>query len=120
MELLIWWNRVLDWAGAGWFDAKMAVERSVAFNDDALHVMAGVLLQMTAAAVLRTRISRMPPWLIVLALELINEWSDFRFELWPEAMLSAQIGESAKDVFLTMALPTLLAVTAKKFPHLLS
>lgn len=119
MELFHWLNRALDWTGTGWFDAKMAVERSVAFHDDALHVLAGVLLQLIAAAVLRTRISRIGPWLVVLALELINEWSDFRFEIWPDAMLSAQIGESAKDVVLTMALPTLLMLTARRFPGVL-
>lgn len=119
MQVRQWLNAVLDWAGAGWFDLKMAAERSITFHDDALHVLVGTLLQLFAAIVLRSSIGRVGPWLIVLILELMNEWSDFGHEIWPRHMLSAQIGESIKDVFLTMALPTVLLLIARKFPKLL-
>ncbi|MET0179107.1 MAG: hypothetical protein ABW194_01330 [Novosphingobium sp.] len=110
---------VVDALGAEWFNVKTALERSVGFHDDALHVIVGVLAQLVLAAALRSSVSRLAPWLIVLALELVNEWSDFRFDLWPEAERSAQVGEAVKDVLLTMALPTVLLILARKFPRLL-
>jgi hypothetical protein len=119
MQVLQWLNVVLDRAGAGWFDIKMMAERSILFHDDALHVLAGTALQLSAALILRTSISRLWPWLIVLALELLNEFSDFRYDVWPRDMLSAQIGESVKDVLLTMALPTVLLLVARRLPRVL-
>ena len=114
------YHALLDWAQAAagqWFDVKMYVERSIAFSDDVLHMSAGVFLQLIAAALLRTSVARWRPWLIVLALELLNEWSDFHVDNWPD--LGMQLGESTKDVLLTMALPTVLVVVARKLPKLL-
>ena len=109
----------LDRLGAGWFNVKTAIEHSIAFHDDALHVIVGVLLQFAVAAVLRRPISGPLPWLAVLVLELINEASDLRWELWPKAERSMQIGEGVKDVLLTMLIPSLLLLIARKFPRLL-
>jgi hypothetical protein len=109
----------LDMLVGTWFDLKTMLEHSIVFNDDALHVLAGVLLQLLAAAVLRSWIGRAAPWLIVFALELANEASDLWVELWPQAARSAQLGEGLKDVLLTMALPTLLLATARWFPGVL-
>lgn len=58
------------------------------------------------------------PWLMVLALELANEWSDLYIEVWPQHAM--QWGESAKDVLLAMALPTLLLIVARYRPRLLT
>ena len=63
----------LQVAAGQWFDVKMFVERSSAFSDDVLHVVAGVFLQLIAAALLRASVARWLPWLIVLALEMLNE-----------------------------------------------
>jgi hypothetical protein len=111
---------ILDRLGAEWFTVKHVIERSFAFHDDALHVIAGVVLQLVLAFVLRSTVSRFAPWLIVLALELANEWGDVRFDLWPEAERSAQVGEGVKDVLLTMALPTLLLLVSRYRPGLFS
>lgn len=100
-----------------WFDVKMYVERSVAFSDDVLHMLAGVFIQLSAAALLRSSVARWLPWLIVLALELLNEWSDFHVDHWPD--LGMQLGESTKDVLLTMALPTVLMLVARRWSALL-
>lgn len=113
------WAAFLDSIGAAWFDWKTALERSVAFHDDAMHVLAGVILQLAAAVLLRTSLARAGPWLAVLALELLNEWSDLRQDLWPPNARSAQVGEGIKDLLLTLALPTLLLAIARWHPRLL-
>ena len=99
-----------------WWELKQLVEQSTGFSMDALHVVAGVAVQLFAAALLRSTVARWVPWLIVLALELLNEISDFTIERWPD--LQMQLGESVKDVLLTMALPTLLLLAARIRPAL--
>ena len=114
------YHALIDWlqvAAGQWFDVKMFVERSSAFSDDVLHVVAGVFLQLIAAALLRASVARWLPWLIVLALEMLNEWSDFHVDRWPD--LGMQLGESTKDIVLTMALPTALLVISRSWPALL-
>lgn len=101
------------------YDTKMFVERSLAFHNDALHVMAGLVLALAFAALLRRSLAHWLPWLAVLALELLNEANDYFFEVWPNEV-ARQFGEMTKDVALTMALPTLMLVVARCWPHLLS
>ena len=85
---------------------------------DALHVLAGVLIQMIAAAFCRTGLAGWGPWLLVLGLELLNEALDLLVERWPHAGM--QLGEGAKDVLLTMIIPSLLLLVARRRPGLFS
>ncbi|PLK26524.1 hypothetical protein [Novosphingobium sp. TH158] len=101
------------------YSAKMFVERSVAFHNDALHVIVGLLIALVAAALLRSSLARWRPWLVVLALELLNEANDYLVETWPNEV-AQQFGEIAKDIVLTMALPTLMLVIARRWPNLLA
>jgi hypothetical protein len=101
--------------GADVFTAKMAVEHNAAFSDDALHILGGVILQLGFAFVFRTSLRSWGPWLFVLTLELINEVNDLHMSAWANFW-----GESAKDLLLTMLLPTLLLVIARTKPHLLA
>lgn len=96
--------------------AKAFLERFSAISHDAMHVIAGVLIQLLLAALLRTSVARFLPWGILLLLELANEWNDLSTERWNDAAL--QWGEVAKDVALTMALPTLLLLLARFSPGL--
>ncbi|HEX4848243.1 MAG TPA: hypothetical protein VFV30_08865 [Novosphingobium sp.] len=107
--LLLGWG--LDWA---WF--KDALERALGVSSDALHVIVGVTLQLALVALLRTTLARIAPWALVLALTLLNEWNDFRVERWGDTAL--QWGEAAKDVGLTMLLPTVLLLLARWRPGL--
>ena len=102
--------------GMGWFNAKTFIEHMIGFNHDALHVVVGVCLQLLAAAMLRRSVQSLLPWLIVLALELANEWVDLYGEVWPDHAM--QWGESAKDILLTMFLPTIILVAARFRPQL--
>lgn len=100
-----------------WFEAKEAVRTGTGWPMDTLHVMAGVLLQLGAAALLRSSLASKWPWLVVLGLELANEGYDLWFERWPS--LGMQLGESLNDVVGTMLLPTILWWTARRHPRLL-
>lgn len=104
--------------GLGWFDLKMLLERSVAFDSDGLHVLAGILLQLLAAALLRSSVARWWPLLLVVALTLANEAVDLWVEQWPDPELAGQWGESIKDLLLTLTLPTLLMIVARRWPKL--
>ncbi len=57
------------------------------------------------------------PWLAVLALEIVNEWSDLQAEKWPDAGI--QYGNAANDILLTMLLPTLILAVGRIRPELL-
>ena len=99
-----------------WYELKQFLEHASGFSMDALHVIAGVAVQLAAAALLRSSVARWAPWLILLALELLNEAADLYVEQWPQRGM--QLGEGVKDVLLTMALPTLLLLAARLRPAL--
>lgn len=110
----------LQWTRASaddWYQVKLFLEHASGFSMDALHVIVGVLLQLGIAVLFRSSVARPLPLLSVLALELVNEASDFRVETWPQPGM--QFGESAKDVIMTMAIPTLIFLIARCRPKLL-
>ncbi len=100
-----------------WQNAKVFVRHATGFSMDALHVIAGVVLQFMLALLLRSSVARPLPLLLVLALELLNEANDFRVEIWPD--LASQFGEAAKDIVMTMLLPTLIFLVARYRPKLI-
>lgn len=99
-----------------WYDTKHFIERSIAFSSDSLHVLVGVLVQLAVAILLRRSVSNWRPWLVVFALASANEFIDLQFDHWP--MRSTQFGESAKDLALTMILPTVLLFAARRSPRI--
>jgi hypothetical protein len=85
---------------------------------DALHVIAGVLLQLAGVALWRVHgLASLRPWLAVLALTLLNELHDLWVEQWPSPAM--QVGEGIKDVVLTLFLPTVLLLIARASPTFL-
>lgn len=105
-------------AAIDWYQLKLFVQHASGFSMDALHVIAGVVLQLAIAFVCRSSVARPLPLLAVLGLELVNEASDFRVERWPDPAM--QFGESAKDVILTLLVPALLFLIARRRPKLLT
>ncbi len=99
-----------------WYEAKMFVEHASVVSSDAIHVLVGILIWIAAAQLSRRALSNWLPWLAVLALALLNEAVDLSVEHWPS--LGMQLGESAKDVLLTMALPTMLMALLRLRPNL--
>lgn len=112
------WLRWTKVSADDWYQVKLFIARASGFSMDALHVIAGVVALLVFALLFRTSVARPLPWLTVLALELINEASDFRVERWPQPGM--QFGESAKDVILTMLLPTVILLVARYRPRLFS
>jgi hypothetical protein len=102
----------------GWFELKKMAEHAIGWPPDTLHVIAGVLLQLLFAALLRRGLRDPRPWALVLVLELANEAHDLWFERWPS--LTMQVGEGLRDLAGTMLLPTLLLLLARRRPGLLT
>ena len=100
-----------------WYQFKLFVEHASAVDMDTLHVLIGIPVMLAAALVFRVPVSRWRPWLTVLAIEVLNEWNDLQVEQWPN--WGRQYGEAAKDIILTMFLPTLVLVVARLRPRLL-
>jgi diacylglycerol kinase len=99
-----------------WYQVKLFAEHASGASMDALHVLVGVVLLFLFALLFRTSVGRPLPLLAVLALELLNEANDFYVEQWPEPGM--QFGEAAKDIVLTMLLPTLIFVAVRFRPKL--
>jgi hypothetical protein len=99
----------------GWYQVKLFIEHASGISMDALHILIGFVLFLLAARLLRTGVASALPWLAVLLLELLNEVYDLHVELWPD--LGSQLGEGAKDILLTMAMPTLLLALARCWPN---
>jgi hypothetical protein len=106
----------LGGAMSSWHQAKLFLEHAVSVSNDALHVVLGVLVQMIAGLLLRRPLSAWTPWVAALVVTLWNEAVDLWNEQWPEAGM--QYGESAKDLALTMLLPTALLLAARLRPDL--
>jgi hypothetical protein len=99
-----------------WYQLKVAISTSLGVSQDALHVLAGVMLQILVAFVIRRPLSHLAPWLVVVALTGLNEFSDLRMEIWPNR--SDQWTETIKDLVTTLTLPTLILLLARFRPGL--
>jgi hypothetical protein len=89
----------------GWYQMKLFVEHASGISMDALHILVGFLLFVLAARLLKRPLGSLLPWFALLLIELANEAYDFHVEIWPN--VASQLGEGAKDILLTMILPTL-------------
>jgi hypothetical protein len=109
------------WSGVkggmtSWHEAKMFIEHASVVSSDALHVLVGVLVWVLIAQLVRRSLAMPLPWLVLLALALLNECVDLWVEQWPS--LAMQLGESAKDILLTMTLPTVMLFAVRLRPNL--
>lgn len=103
--------------GLDWAAFKVFISHASGISHDAMHIIVGVAVQLLAAAILRKSLASPWPWAAVLLAELANEWNDLHVERWAEQAM--QYGEIAKDIALTMLLPSLLLIVARRFPGLL-
>ena len=101
----------------GWYQVKLFIEHASGISMDALHILVGFAIFLLAALALRRSTASTLSWLATLVLEIGNEAYDLTVELWPD--LASQLGEGAKDIILTMALPTLVLLVARWRPTLL-
>lgn len=103
-------------AMSAWHQGKLFVEHALSVSHDTLHLIVGVLIWVVAGLFTRRPLTSWIPWLWVLAFILWNEAADLWNEHWPDA--GQQYGEGAKDVVLTMFVPTLLMLAARARPDL--
>ena len=104
--------------GFDWYQLKLFAAHSTGISMDALHVIVGVVLQLLIALLFRSSVARPMPLLAVLAFALVNEANDFRVEIWPDPGM--QFGEAVKDLILTMFIPALVFLVARRRPKLLA
>ena len=83
---------------------------------DALHILVGFALFVLTALLSKRNLAGWLPWITTLMLAIVNEFYDLAVERWPTP--ATQLGEAAKDVVLTMAIPTLVMLLAQSRPGL--
>jgi hypothetical protein len=103
-------------AMTSWHQGKLFIEHTLTISHDTLHMLAGVLLWLVFGLVLRRPLTTWRPWLWLLAVILWNETVDLWIEQWPDP--GQQYGESAKDLLLTMTVPTIIMFAARARPDL--
>jgi hypothetical protein len=103
-------------AMTSWHQGKLFVEHSLTISHDSLHIIAGVLLWLGFGLLLRRPLTSWRPWLWLFAVILWNETVDLWIERWPDA--GQQYGEGAKDLLLTMCVPTILLLAMRFRPDL--
>lgn len=99
-----------------WHQAKLFIEHSLRIEHGTIHVIAGVLVWLALAIVSRRPVTARLPWLGLFALILWNEAVDLWVEKWPDPGM--QYGEGAKDIFLTMLVPTIIMLAVNFRPQL--
>jgi hypothetical protein len=100
-----------------WHQAKEWLEHALGLNMDALHVYVGLAILLTAALILRRPLRSPLPWLVLLVMELSNEYYDWTYEIWPGPERQIQLAEGVRDVWNTMAVPTFLLIASRWFPR---
>lgn len=102
-----------------WYQIKQQVVLFTGLHMDALHVHVGVLAQLLVALILRRSVASLWPWLLLLVAAGANEWFDLTYEIWPPAERERQYGESIRDIWNTMLIPTMLLLLSRWAPRLL-
>ena len=104
-------------SAASWHEGKLFVEHLVAICHDTLHLIAGVAIWLTLAAISRRPLSSWLPLLGTALIATLNEAVDLWVELWPS--LGHQLGEGARDILATVAVPALFVLAVRLRPSLL-
>jgi hypothetical protein len=98
-----WFDMVLDWEAAkNWLSAEFHVSHAV------LHIHLGLAIYLLTCLLLRRPLGSVLPWLVVVALELTNEASDFAryyVSAWPWTATN-----TIEDIINTLFWPTVLLV----------
>lgn len=108
--------KIVAGAMTSWHQGKLFIEHAVAIGHDALHILVGVFLWVVFGLLLRRPLTAWRPWLWLFAVILWNEAVDLWMEQWPNP--GQQYGEGAKDLLLTMAVPTVMIFAARLRPDL--
>lgn len=99
-----------------WKQGKLFLERAFAVSNDGLHVIIGVLAWVVLALLVRRPLGSWRPWFALVLVLLWNELVDLTTEQWPNP--GEQYGEAAKDLLLTLFVPTVLLFAVRYRPDL--
>lgn len=83
---------------------------------DALHIYAGLAVQIATALLTRRKLGDWLPWLAVAAMAGAVEAADIYAEVWHS--LALQIAKAVHDFVNTMIVPTLLLILSRRWPDL--
>lgn len=111
-------GRAFSAIAGNWYQMKLLIEQTARISHDSIHVLVGGVAPLVIAFLTRRSVASWLPWLVMLALILFNETVDVTIEIWPGSARLLQYGDSLKDILLTMALPTVLLVSARVAPQL--
>lgn len=89
----------------------------MAICHDTLHLAVGVAIWLMLAIVLRRPIADWRPLFGTAAIAVLNEAIDLWVEIWPS--VGKQLGEGARDILMTIAVPALLFVAIRLRPSLI-
>ena len=103
-------------SAASWHEGKLFIEHLVAICHDTLHLIAGVAIWLVIAAISRRSIRSWLPLLGTAIIAIFNEAVDLWVELWPSP--GHQLGEGARDILATIAIPALLTAAIRLRPSL--
>jgi hypothetical protein len=90
---------------------KLRIEQFTGLEKDALHVHAALIVYIGAVFLFRNSRRSRFPWLLILAVEIVNEALDVRRH--DPALGPFPWGDSAKDLWNTMLWPTVLLVLGR-------
>jgi cell shape-determining protein MreD len=105
-------------AAVDWIAVKQWLAAATGLHMDALHIHAGIAVQLAAAFVTRRTLASPIPWLAVLAFTVANELYDYAFEVWPGEERARQRAEGFRDLWNTLLVPTLLFIVSRWAPGL--
>lgn len=99
-----------------WHAGKLSIEDSVSISHGSLHILFGFLLWLGIALLSRRPVTSWLPWAGTFIFILWNEAADVWTEQWP--VHRVLYGETARDLALTMLIPTVLLFAARMRPQL--
>ena len=97
----------------GWSFLKTDIETLTGLPDDALHVMAGMLVLLCAATALRRAPWAWQSWIVVVIAETINESYDMLQTIVPSD--EGNLPASLHDFWLTLLWPTIILIVFPRF-----
>lgn len=100
---------------AWWLDVKRDLVELTALDRDALHIYAAILILFATVWLCRLNLSDWRGLIPLVVLELLNEFADLRYEIWPPADRGMQWWASAHDIVNTFAVPVLLILVARRY-----
>lgn len=101
--------KYFDDLAAFWLVQKNWIVHHATITDDALHVHGSLLIFLLSAVIIRRRPDNIWSWLIVLTLELFNEYADMHGATRGEADIAA----SLHDIYNTMFWPTIILLFSR-------